>query len=120
MVKEITDELFEQVVNGKFIPCTYIHEGSCLHCALEKFIVVFKIASKFYLPIHLIPLVIFKLKKLKTEPLNVIKSFLKNMLKSIMFMSSYIAVFRYGLCFFKNSRHVVDRWTPIMAGALGT
>lgn len=31
-------------------------------------------------------------------------------------MASYIAVFRYGLCFFKNTSHKVNRWTPILSG----
>ena len=35
-------------------------------------------------------------------------------------LATYISIFRYGLCQFKNTRHTVDRWTPILAGFLST
>lgn len=64
MVNTISKELAEHVINGGFIDCKDIHDHSCAHNAFLKFITVMKIASKFYLPIHSIPVLIFKRKKL--------------------------------------------------------
>ena len=77
---------------------------------------------KFYLHIHLIPVLIFKFKLLKKGDKKYIfqqlKHVLKGTLKSCLFLSTYIALFRYGLCVFKNLRHKVDRWNVILAGFL--
>ena len=75
------------------------------------------IAYKFYGPIHLIPVIAFKLKKLKKEPLKVIKQYLMDVLYSCFFIAGYISTFRYLLCFFKNGRgNVMDRWNAILSG----
>jgi hypothetical protein len=43
-----------------------------------------------------------------------------NVLKSCIFMSSYVTVFRYLLCFFKNTRQKVDRFNVIAAALICT
>ena len=63
MVKTITKELADHVINGGFIHCRDIHDGTCAQCAFGKFVTVMRIAFKFYLPIHCIPVLIFKRKK---------------------------------------------------------
>ena len=67
MVKTITKELGEHLLNGGFIYCKDIHDHSCEWTALEKFGTIMNLASKFYLPIHIIPVLIFKRKKLVEE-----------------------------------------------------
>ena len=76
MVKEITPELAEQVIRGKFLHCKDIHDHTCeyeaigKHCKslqiliinLERFFKVMNIAWKFYLPIHSVPTLIFHYK----------------------------------------------------------
>lgn len=64
MVNIISKELAEHVINGGFIHCRDIHDNSCAYTALEKFFTVLKISFKFYLPIHAIPILIFKRKKI--------------------------------------------------------
>ena len=39
----------------------------------------------------------------------------KNIIKSCLFLSVYVAVFQFMLCFSKNSRHKVDRWNVVIA-----
>ena len=63
LVKQLTPELAQRVINGGFVPCSYIHEYSCERCALYKLISVFKIAIKFYLPLHLLPILMFNNRK---------------------------------------------------------
>ena len=63
-VRQLTPDLANRVINGGFVPCNYIHEYSCERCALYKFMSVLKIAFKFYLPIHLLPMLLFYRKKI--------------------------------------------------------
>lgn len=120
MVKEISEELALAVINGKFLECKDIHNDSCTYHAVEKFFLVFRTAVKFYLPIHVIPLICFKIKKLREQPLPTLKGLLKNIFMSCLFMSSYIALFRFFLCFNKNVRGKIDIWNVIIAGLIST
>ena len=61
---EISKELLEHAYKGGFIECKHIHANSCNKNSLIKFITVFKSAIKFYMPIHLIPVLLFKRKAL--------------------------------------------------------
>ena len=69
MVKEITEEVAKYVINGGWPGCGYIHEGSCEKCAVLKFVSRFIFGTKVYVPVHLFPVLIFKRKKLKEQPL---------------------------------------------------
>ena len=40
---------------------------------------------------------------------------LKNIVKSCLFLSIYVSVFQYMLCFTKNTRMKVDRWNVILS-----
>jgi hypothetical protein len=64
MVKNISQELADHVLGGGFIHCRDIHDNSCERNAFNKFFIVMNISYKFYLPIHAIPVLIFKRKKL--------------------------------------------------------
>ena len=63
MVNTISKELAQHVINGGFIHCRDIHDHSCLWNSFLKFLVVLKVAFKFYLPVHGIP-VLFKRKRI--------------------------------------------------------
>ena len=52
--------------------------------------------------------------------MDIIKSCAKNVLRSCLFMSFYIAIFRYLTCFFKNYRRKIDRLNIILAGFICT
>ena len=65
LVKPLTEEIAAKVIRGEFIPCSYIHNYSCLRCAIFKFVSVLKLASAFYFPVHFIPVLLFKRKKLR-------------------------------------------------------
>ena len=66
MVNTISKELAQHVINGGFIHCRDIHDHSCQWNALLKLMTVLKVAFKFYLPIHAIP-VLFRRKKLMEQ-----------------------------------------------------
>jgi len=75
---------------------------------MKRFFKVISNSYKYYLPIHLIPLLIFKRKKLMSEPIKTLKSTIINYLKSLCFMGAYVAILKYGLCKFKNIRGKID------------
>ena len=63
MVNTISKELAQNFLNTGFIHCKHIHDHSCLWNAILKFLVILKVAFKFYLPVHAIP-ILFKRKKI--------------------------------------------------------
>ena len=118
MVGTFSQVIREHVANGGFLHCRDIHDHSCEWEAFARFMAIVKLSYKFYLPIHLIPTLIFKRHKLKSHPVDVLKSFLKGYIKSILMLSTYVTLFRYFLCFLKNRRHTMDRWNAIIAGMI--
>ena len=67
MVGVLSKELKQNIINGGFIECKDIHDYSFEYEAALRFWRVFKLALKFYLPIHLVPLLIFKGKRIRKE-----------------------------------------------------
>ena len=54
------------------------------------------------------------------RPLTVMKQLAKNILRSCLFMATYVAIFRYLTCWMKNTRGVIDRWNILVPGFLCT
>ena len=115
MVKAFTEEIRQHVLNGGFLECKYIHDHSCEVEALVRFTKIFKLAAKFYFPIHLIPTLIFRRKELKKKPLETFKKFVIAYLKSVLMLAGYIAIFRYGMCSLKNLRQKMDKKNIIVS-----
>jgi hypothetical protein len=108
MVKPISEELKQHIINGGFLDCKDFHDHSCLWEALNRFAIVFKASYKYYIPIHLIPLLIFKRRRLIREPGKTLGHTIVSYLKSVCFMSLYVCILKYSLCKTKNFRHAVD------------
>mmetsp|Transcript_12644 Transcript_12644/g.15051 ORF Transcript_12644/g.15051 Transcript_12644/m.15051 type:complete len:179 (+) Transcript_12644:62-598(+) len=115
MVKKLSDELLDHVYKGGFIHCKDIHDHTCVMNALLKLRSVFKAATKFYVPLHCVPVLLFKRRALFENPGKTSARTLKNIVKSCLFLGVYVAVFQYMLCFSKNARHKVDRWNVVIA-----
>ena len=108
---QLSQSVIDHAFKGGFFHCKDLHSHTCEFDAIQRFFIVFKNSLKFYGPIHLIPILIFKLKKMKTEPLKVIKGYLKNVSKSCMFLATYMTLLKYGLCLFKN---IMGQNRPLM------
>ena len=67
MVEKISDKLAEHVYKGGFIHCRDIHKDGCILNALHKFVSVFRAGTKFYIPLHVIPVLLFKRRKFSQE-----------------------------------------------------
>ena len=65
MVHLISPELEQHVVNGGFLDCKDLHDGSCLAYSTLRFFKVWRKTYKSYLVLYLVPLFLFKFKKLR-------------------------------------------------------
>ena len=115
MVQPLSQEMIERVTRGEWIPCSVVHMHSCEKNTLLKFLQVFNMASKFYIPIHLVPVLVFKRDKLVKKPVEVIKNLIVNIIRSCLFLSTYVAAFWYLNCFFKNYRRKTDKVNIILS-----
>ena len=115
MVKDLSAEMLEHAYKGGFVACKHIHDHRCEWTAFIKFITTFNKAIKFYLPLHFIPVLLFKWKKLKEEPKKTLTNAAKNIAMSSFCLDTYLMIFRYLLCKLKNVRGKMDRWNLIGA-----
>jgi len=117
--KIIPPEMFEQIVRDQWIDCKVFHPGtSCEMEAIKRWFKVFRATYKYYIPIHLIPFLLFKLKQVRKEPKKTISRAFLQYIKSICFMASYIAILKYTLCAAKNIRHKVDEFNGTLGAFL--
>ena len=92
------------MVEDGFIECKDLHEFSCEYATFRRFFGVLKLSYLYYIPIHYIPMIIFKWKRLIKDPIGTIKKTTKNYLKSLLFMGLYIIIIKYLICKLKNFR----------------
>ena len=115
MVQKLSQQYIDLVKKGKYVPCIVIHDHSCTWYSVLKFCSVFKIAIKFYIPMNIIPVILFEQKKLKREPKKVIKKVVLGGLRSAIFVSIYVASFWWYVCLFKNIRLKTDKTNIMLA-----
>ena len=115
MVGPISKHYLDMVYRGEFVPCSVVHDHSCEMNALKKWVIVFTMAYKFYIPIHVLPTLIFKRNQIFQKPIEILKKCLKNIIMSSMFISVYVSSFWYFCCVFRNKRLKTDKWNVIMA-----
>ena len=113
---QMSDQIWRQCYHGKNVPCSAIHAHSCEREALNRFIIVFKMATKLYAPIHALPVLIFKRKQLKLEPMRVFLKTLKAIMRSTTFLALYIASFWYVFCLLSRYRGKMDAWNVVGGG----
>ena len=108
------------VNRGEFVPCSDIHASTCLTYALKKFVYCFRMGVLFYGGVHLIPLIAMRSEKLIKKPKDVLKTYMRDVLTSSLFIASYVALFWYFLCLSKNLRKKIDRYNIIIASLFST
>lgn len=88
---------------GPKITCADLHEHtSCLREFLRKYENVLKNNWSFYLVLHVLPFLLFKLRKMKNksreERLRMLWALVKGYGGSIMFMGTFVAVLKMLCC----------------------
>ena len=115
MLQPMSQLMKDRVYLEKYIPCSVIHKHSCHSNALRKFLILFKMAFTFYLPLHLLPVVVYKRNKIFSEPYKIVKNLLIGIVRSSLFVSVCISLFWYLICLFKNLRRKTDYWNILLA-----
>ena len=92
-------QLVDYVIKGTPYCCDCMHpDMNCFsrifYATLKTFWALFKINF----PIHIIPALIFKRKILKKQPSQELKKLLKNIIKSVMFLTSFIFMIKTFQC----------------------
>ena len=77
--------------------CKLVHNHSCTYFYLQTFIHTLKFGLKFYLPLHIISLIL-KYKQLVKNPSEAIQKSFKACVRSMMLLSSMILIGRVTLC----------------------
>jgi len=118
MVKpiKVTEELIQIAIEQGYIPCKSVHSHcGCLAYSFEKFLLVLKKVWAFYIPIHVIPILLFKRKELRNKPREIILKTLFRYLKSLLFMSSCIGIIYLTLCTTVTLRKKFDGFNMALA-----
>lgn len=81
------------------IPCEIVHCGiggaNCYLNALYRWLRAWKVCMGIYVPVHLLPRLIFDPKQFAREPVAAISKVLKGSMRSASFLSTYIASIWY-------------------------
>ncbi|CDW75520.1 UNKNOWN [Stylonychia lemnae] len=97
---EIALDLVNYILTGKNHSCkAYHHYGKCEDRAVLKFKQIFMKVLKINLPIHVIPLLLFRRKQLLTEPVQTLKKFVINILRSVMFLTGFVIISQLIQCY---------------------
>lgn len=101
------------------IPCQpHYHEGPCLDYNSKDWFFGLYRAGKVYLPVHLLPLLIFKHKLLLKEPLQVGWKTAKAFLCSCIFLTTYSTIMKGVGCMMRHQLQHDHDLAPVIAGLL--
>ncbi|OQS04199.1 hypothetical protein THRCLA_03554 [Thraustotheca clavata] len=106
--------------SAPFRPCQpHFHLESCLTHSIKDLVTGGIIrASKVYLPVHAIPFVLFRYKKLQTAPIASIATIIYATLRSSAFLSAYQSIAKLTICIPRNLFHQDHAITGLVAGGL--
>ncbi|KAM3143746.1 hypothetical protein pb186bvf_004242 [Paramecium bursaria] len=131
IIRDIPVNIQQQILKGLTFTCDYYHPGlTCNQHSLQAFLRTIKSFSPIYLPIHILPLLIYRRKELKKRQIYVFRlrflatsaRSLQSYIYSLLFISFMVGTSKFFLCFIKNRRKICDGWSvsiPILIGGLG-
>ncbi|KAM3142227.1 hypothetical protein pb186bvf_005636 [Paramecium bursaria] len=120
----------QQVLQGISFACDILHPNqSCDENLIAVLPRMIKYFSKVYLPVHLIPFIIYKRKQLKKKyfliqnkkfisPIDTLKKSLFAYMKSIAFLCLMVQGIRLNWCLQKNYRKAIDGFIPFSGGLM--
>jgi hypothetical protein len=71
---------------------------------------------RLYIPVHLVPLLMFRWKSLASDPVGVLSKAAVDITRSSLFLTLYTSLVKSTLCFLRNLREADDGWQAAAAG----
>mmetsp|Transcript_6825 Transcript_6825/g.12347 ORF Transcript_6825/g.12347 Transcript_6825/m.12347 type:complete len:201 (+) Transcript_6825:2964-3566(+) len=105
---------------GQYVPCSAVHEGSCEVHALKRILLILPKALKVYGPVHLVPLIVFRLKQLKNSPKETTIKFLVGLCRSMAFISTYMSLEKFAECYCNYLLHGYRSISPVLVSLVAT
>jgi len=105
--------------NMTFLPCSTLHPlypSSCTIHAILRWFIGFKNSFHVYLPVHLLPLLLFRWRTILKDPVHTLTHTVSAIAMSTSFITSFQAIFWFVLC---HSRHLTgydNRFNTFLAG----
>lgn len=111
-MQAISSEKLEEFLKTSYISCEFLHESSCFLHFLKKFCTNLAKNAKIFVPLFVIPAIISKRKLIKSLGREILKETLQTSLfscaRTIVFVSLWLSLYKYCMCFSKNLRKTVD------------
>ena len=100
-----------------FIPCQpAFHDHACLTSAVIEYVRIFKDSLRVYVPVHLVPALVFRRKLLMSNASEFVRRTAENISTSCFFLSAYVSVMRSSQCALRNARGADARWHSLVGG----
>jgi len=121
----LTKEIIDEAIGIGKLACHHLHPGmSCPQDVFIKCLRNLKWSAKAFIPIHLIPFLLFKRKDLKNHPKRALLHALHKYVNSILYMTSGCCIL-FGLqCFLTNytnlSSAAINAIRPVFGSGLGS
>jgi len=121
----LTKEIIDEAIEAGNLACHHLHPGtSCPHIIFLRGLHVLKLSLKYFIPIHLIPLLLFKRKDLKNHPKKTLLHALHKYVNSILYMTCGCSIIFISQCFLKNytnlSPTAITAIGPVFGSGLGS
>jgi len=112
----ISDSL-HRLPGEKWQPCQYHpYRPSCTVHAIEDWFFGLLRAGRIYLPVHLLPTILFSPLKIVKDPLHFLKAKSKNIVRSAIFLTTYQATAKGVICLIRNTIKDDPNFASIFAG----
>lgn len=98
----------------------YNHTGPCAQYITMDWVLAFFRAAKIYLPVHLIPIILFRLHHFASlqKVLEIGEQYVVNVIQSCLFLSTYVFIIRFNTCFWRRLCQFDHEWMPVVAGLM--
>ena len=107
----LAPDQIEKIISGAAVDCKLIHgDHLCITETVYKCVKVLYYSIKVYGVVHILSLLLFRLRSLRNEPKEVLENTIKSILKSCIFAISTIACNIYGRCW---AIYLTQKSTPL-------
>lgn len=122
-----TDEkirLYFREPGSEFVPCSVLmHKGSCESSAFFGFFSHWFLYLKLYTVLYIIPLLLFRLKQVLSNPVGSLQIVGKGIVRSALYFAVDATLFKYAMCVLRNLNHrppPIAHYIPVLSSIIGS